>query len=57
MTRRQLDRAILKLFNEEREHIPRVLFPMNLYNYAHDLYKRSSTGRRELKRRKRASRK
>ncbi len=48
MTRKQLDRAILRLFNDDRVNIPRVLFPSNLYEYAHALWSKSAAGRREL---------
>lgn len=53
MTRKQLDRAILKLYNANEPKIPRCVFPGNLYDYAWNLWAKSPGGRRELARRKR----
>lgn len=54
LDRASLDRAILMLFAEDREVIPRTVMTHELYDYAWDLWAKSSAGRRELARRKRA---
>lgn len=49
LTRAQLDRALLKLFDEEGTGwVPRCYMPRNLYEYVHALWARSLKGQREL---------
>lgn len=48
MTRKQLDRALIKLFKEDREIVPRVAFPSSLYSYVWALWSRTKQGRRSV---------
>jgi hypothetical protein len=55
VTRKQLDRAILKLFNMEAP-VVRHLLPVNLYDYGHALWSKTKQGRRELAKRRKGDR-
>jgi len=48
VTRKQLDRALLKMFNVDGDDPPRCQFPNNLYDYAWGLWARSKRGRAVL---------
>ena len=47
LTRKQLDRALLKLFCVEDAVIPRRAVSLKLYEYMWDLWVRTPKGRRE----------
>jgi hypothetical protein len=51
MTKKQIDRALLKLFNVEDWVIPRCAMSPLLYHYVQALWAKSPEGRREIKNR------
>lgn len=49
MTRKQLDRALIKLFDCQVEAIPRTRFSRSLYDYVQAKWARTERGRAWLK--------